>query len=97
MTTSAKFELQWTKAHSTSFANVEMDQKCLGEASLTYACWIWIQFGVVGLFSGVHNCAKFHGHWSYLASTCFTRFPSGQKLHVDDALTWVVGFGYNLV
>ena len=92
-----KFELIWTKIECTSFVTAQMVQKCIIEASLTLACCIWLKFGGEGLFGGVHKCAKFQSHWMYLASTCFTRYPAGQKLDLDDALTWVMGFGYNLV
>ena len=51
----------------------------------------------MGLFGMVHMCIKFHGHWTSLASTCFTRCPADQNLTLDDALTWLAGFGYNLV
>ena len=74
-----------------------MDQKHLIEAGLGLADGIGLIFGVAWLFGGVLMCAKFHSHRSYLASTCFTRYPAGQKLHLDDALTWVMGFGQNLV
>src|SRR4051812_30899695 len=45
----------------------------------------------------VHTCIKFDSHWTYIASTCFTMLPTDQKLKHDDALTWVIGFGSNLV
>ena len=74
-----------------------MDQKHIIEAGLGLADGIGLKFSVARLFGGVHKCVKFHSHSSYLASTCFTRYPAGQKLNLDDALTWVMGFGQNLV
>src|ERR1041385_6384817 len=56
-----------------------------------------MKIGVVGLFGMVHMFIKFHGHWTSLDSTCFTRCPSDQKLKLDGALTWWMGFGSNLV
>ena len=92
-----KLQLNWPKEQCTSFVKHQMDQKHIIEAGLGLSDGIGLKFGVAGLFGGVHKCAKFHGHRSYLASTCFTRFPSSQKLNLDDALTWVMGFCQNLV
>ena len=74
-----------------------MDQKHFGEAGLTLVDGVGLKFCVHGLFGVVHMCVKFHGHWVHLAGTCFTRCPTGQKLYFDDALTWMMGFGSNLV
>ena len=41
-------------------------------------------------------CIKFHSHWTHIASTCFTMWPTDQKLKLDNALTWVMGFGSSL-
>src|SRR3954467_3122531 len=45
----------------------------------------------------VHMCVKFHSHWTQIASTCFTMWPTDQKLKHDNAHTWVMGFGSYLV
>src|SRR3954464_5121936 len=45
----------------------------------------------------VDMCIKFHSHWTHIASTCFTMWPTNQKLKHDNALTWVMGLGSNLV
>ena len=52
---------------------------------------------VAWLFGMVHMCIKFHSHCTYIASTCFTMLPTGQKLNIDNALTWLVGLCSNLV
>ena len=67
------------------------------EAGLTLACGIGLKFCVAGSFVMVHMCVKFHGHWTNLASTCFTRCPADQNFTIDDALNWWMGFGSNLV
>ena len=90
-----KFHFNWSNISGTPFANAHLDQECKVEASLTLAWLNGLKFGVLGLFGVRHKCAKFHGHWTHLASTCFTRWPTGQKLKVDDALIWVMGFGSN--
>ena len=74
-----------------------MDQNCKVYASLISGGWIWMKFGVALLFGMVHMSIKFHSHWTYIASTCFTMLSTDQKFKHDDALTWVVGFGSNLV
>src|SRR4051812_22812096 len=56
-----------------------------------------MKFYVAWLSSMVHMCIKYHSHWTHIASTCFTMWPTDQKLKLDDALTWVMGFGSNLV
>src|SRR3954465_1864161 len=45
----------------------------------------------------VHMCAKFHSHWTHIDSTCFTMWPTDQKLKQDNAHTWLMGFGSYLV
>src|SRR3954466_10096169 len=45
----------------------------------------------------VNMCAKFHSHWTHIASTCFTMWPTDQKLKHDNAHTWIMGFGSYLV
>src|SRR4051812_45929786 len=92
-----KFGLIWIKLASTSFTNVQLDQKCKVDASLTYVGLNWMKFGVAWLFGMVHMCIKFHSHWTHIASTCFTMWLTDQKLKHDNALTWVMVFGYNLV
>src|SRR4051812_32196710 len=94
---STKFHLNWTKLASTSFVNVQLDQKCNVEASLACYWWNWLKICVLGLFGMVHMCKKIHGHWTHIASTCFTMWPTGQKLKHDNALTWVMVFGFNMV
>src|SRR3954469_12181212 len=58
---------------------------------------IFLKIGVLALFGMVHMCIKFHSHWTHIASTCFTMWPTDKKLKHDDALTWFMGFGSNLV
>src|SRR4051812_12693100 len=93
----AKFQLIWSRLASTSFTNVQLDQKCKVDAGLTLAWWNWLKIGVLGLFGMVHIFIKFHSHWTHIASTCFTMWPTDKKLSIDNALTWVMGFGSNLV
>src|ERR1041384_387707 len=45
----------------------------------------------------VHMCINFHSQWTHIAGTCFTMLSTDQKIKLDDALTWVMGFGSNLV
>src|SRR3954467_13095818 len=45
----------------------------------------------------VHMCVKFHSHWTQIASTCFTMWPTDQKFKHDNAHTWVMRFGSYLV
>src|SRR3954469_7528592 len=45
----------------------------------------------------VQMCVKFRSHCTHIASTCFTMWPTDQKLKHDNAQTWVMGFGSNLV
>src|SRR4051812_42209334 len=42
-------------------------------------------------------CVKFHSHLTHRASTCFTMWPTDQKLKLDNAHIWFMGFGSNLV
>src|SRR3954469_5010515 len=44
-----------------------------------------------------HMCVKFHSHWTHIASTFFTMWPTGQKFKHESAHTWFLGFGSNLV
>ena len=92
-----KFGLIWSRLASTSFTNVQLDQNCKVDASLTQGRQNWLKIGVAWLFGMVHMCIKFHSHWTHIASTCFTMLPTDQKLTLDNALTWVMGFGSNLV
>ena len=92
-----KFGVIWIKLASTSCTKVQLDQNCKGNASLTYGWCNWLKIGVAWLFGMVHMCIKFHSHWTNIASTCFTMWPTDQKFNHDDALTWVIGFGSNLV
>src|SRR3954471_21164279 len=92
-----KFGLIWIKLASTCFTKVQLDHKCKVDASITSGGWNWMKFGVAWLFGMVHMCIKFHSHWTYIASTCFTMLPTDQKLKHDDALTWVVCFVSNFV
>src|ERR1041384_3420588 len=75
---------------------VQCDQYCKVEASITSGGWIWLKVGVARLFGMVHMCVNFHSHWTHIASTCFTMLSTDQKVKLDDALTWVMGFGSNL-
>ena len=93
MSVYTKFGLIWIKLASTSFRKVQLDQKCKVDASLTYVWWNWLKFGVAWLFGMVHTCIKFHSNWTQIASTCFTMWPTVQKLKLDNALTWVMVFG----
>src|SRR3954471_21680646 len=45
----------------------------------------------------VHMCVQFHSHWTHIASTCFTMWPTDQKIKLDNAHTWFMGFRSNLV
>src|ERR1044071_2049341 len=92
-----EFHLIWSRIASTSFRNGQLDQTCKVGASLAQVWWNWLKFGVAWLFGMVHMCIKFHSHWTHIASTCFTMWPSDQKLKHDNALTWIMGFGSNLV
>ena len=91
-----KFGVIWSWLASTCFTKVQLDQKCKVEASITSGGWIGLKFGVAWLFGMVHMCINFHSHWTHIASTCFTMWPTDQKIKLDDALTWVMGFGSNL-
>ena len=71
-----KFGLIWNRLASTFFTKVQLDQKCKVGASLTSGGWIWLKFCVAWLFGMVHMCIKFHSHWTYRASTCFTMLPT---------------------
>src|ERR1043165_3113863 len=91
-----KFGIIWSWLASTCFTMVQLDQNCKVDASITSGGWIWLKFGVAGLYGMVHMCINFHSHWTYIASTCFTMWPTDQKIKLDNALTWVIGFGSNL-
>ena len=82
-----KFGVIWSWLASTCFTKVQLDQKCKVDASLVSGGWIWLKFGVAGLFGMVHMCINFHSHWTHIASTCFTMWPTDQKIKLDDALT----------
>src|SRR4051812_24754651 len=92
-----KFRVIWSWLASTCFTKVQLDQKCKVDANITYAGWIWLKFGVAWLFFMVHMFINFHSHSTYIASTCFTMLPTDQKIKLNDALTWMVVFGSNLV
>src|SRR3954464_7761772 len=92
-----KFGVIWSCIASTCFTKVQLNQKCKVDASITSGGWIWMKFGVAWLFGMVHMCINFHSQWTHIAGTCFTMWPTDQKIKLDDALTWVVGFGSNLV
>src|SRR4051812_924051 len=92
-----KFGVIWGLLDSTCFTKVQLDQNCKVEASLASGGWIWLNVGVAWLFGMVHTCVNFHSHWTHIASTCFTMWPTNQKIKLDDALTWLIGFGSNLV
>src|SRR4051812_40781958 len=40
---------------------------------------------------------KFHSNWTHIASTSFIMLPADQKLQLDNAHTWFMGFGSYLV
>ena len=67
-----KFGVIWSWLASTCFTKVQLDQECKVDASLASGGWNWMKFGVAWLFGMVHMCIKFHSHWTYIASTCFT-------------------------
>src|SRR4051812_1099443 len=88
----AKFHLIWINICGTSFVKHQMGQYGVGEVIISLDCWNWLKFGVLGLYGMVHMCAKFHSHWTHIASICLTMWPTGQKLKLDNAHTWVMGF-----
>src|SRR3954469_629486 len=71
----------------------QIGQYGVGEAIISLDCWNYLKIGVLGLFGMFHMCVKFHSHWTHIASTCFTMWPTGQKLQLDNAHIWVMGFG----
>src|SRR3954471_9008804 len=97
MSMHAKFHSIWIDICGTSFVKHQLGQNGVGEASISLDCWIWLKIGVLRLFGMVNMCAKFHSHWTHIASTCFTMWPTDQKSNLDDAHTWFMGFGSNLV
>src|SRR3954469_2248314 len=92
MSVYTKFGLIWIKLVSTSFTNVQLDLNCKVDSSLTSGGWNWLKFCVAWLFCMVHMCIKFDSHWTHIASTCFTMWPTDHKLKLDNTLTWVMGF-----
>src|SRR4051812_29536986 len=92
-----KFGVIWIKVTSTCFTKVHLDKNCKFDASITSGGWIGMKFGVAWLYGMVHMCINFHSHWTHIASTFFTMWPTDQKIKLDDALTWVRWFGSNLV
>src|SRR3954464_10773885 len=66
----------------------------MGEASISWVYLIWLKIGVMGLFGMAHMCVKFHSHWTHIASTFFTMWPTNQKLKHESAHTW---WGYLVV
>src|SRR3954469_25373275 len=97
MSMCTKFGLIWINISGTSFVKHQHGSDCIGETSITWVYWIWLKICVLGLFGMVNMCAKFHSHWTHIASTCFTMWPTDQKSNLDDAHTWFMGFGSNLV
>src|SRR3954470_1807444 len=93
----AKFHSIWVNIFGTSFVKHQIGQSGVSEASISYVCWIWLEICVLGLFGMFNMCAKFHSHWTHIASTCFTMWPTDQKLKQDNAHTWIMGFGSYLV
>ena len=69
---SAKFQIKWASATSTSFTTATLVQKCFVEGGLTLACWIWPKLDVQGLLGWGDMCAKFQIIWWLLACTSFT-------------------------
>src|SRR3954468_24211912 len=88
----AKFHLIWIIICGTSFVKHKMGQYGVGEASISFYYCNWLKIGVLGLFGMFNMCVKFHSHWTHIASTCFTMWPTDQKLQLDGALTWVIVF-----
>ena len=82
-----KFGLIWSRLASTSFTKIQLDQECKVDASLSSGGWNWMKFGVAWFLGMVHMCINFHSHWTHIASTCFTMWPTDQKIKLDDALT----------
>ena len=97
MSVYTKFGVIWSWLASTCFTKVQLDQKRNIDVSITSSGWIWMKFGVAWLFGMVLMCINFHSHWTHIAITCFTMWPTDQKIRLDDALTWVRWFGSNLV
>ena len=97
MSVHTMFGIIWSWLASTCFTKVQLDLNCKVDASLASGGWIGLKFGVAGLFGMVHMCINFHSQWTHIASTCFTMWPTNQKIKLDDALTWVMGYGSNLV
>src|SRR4051794_16451088 len=97
MSVYTKFGLIWINIFGTSFVKHQHGSYCIGETSITWVYCIWLKIGVLGLFGMVNMCAKFHSHWTHRASTCFTMWPTDQKIQIDNAHTWFMGFGSNLV
>src|SRR3954463_13792205 len=87
-----KFGLIWIIIYGTSFVKDQMGQYGVGEASISLDCWVWLKIGVLRLFGMVNMCAKFHSHWTHIASTCFTMWSTDQKFQLDNAHTWLMGF-----
>src|SRR3954468_1015376 len=91
-----KFGVIWINVTSTCFTKVHLDQNCKVDSSITSGGWIGMKFGVAWLYGMVHMCINFHSHWTHIASTCFTMWPTDQKIKLDNALIWVIGFVSNL-
>src|SRR3954468_11031625 len=93
----AKFGLIWINICGTSFVKHQLGQYGVGESSISWVYWNLLKIGVLGLFGMAHMCVKFHSHWTHIASTCFTMWPTDQKIKLDNAHTWLMGSGSNLV
>src|ERR1043165_8100940 len=86
MSVHTKFGVIWSWLASTCFTKVQLDQKCKVDATITSAGWIELQFGMAWLFGMVSMCINFHSQWTHIASTCFTMWPTDQKIKLDDAV-----------
>src|SRR3954466_12837981 len=89
----AKFHIIWINIFGTSFVKHQIGQYGVGEASISFFYWNWLNIGVLGLYGMVPMCVKFHSYWTHIAITFFTMWPTDHKLKLDNAHTWVIGFG----
>ena len=89
-----KSHWQWVKESGTSFTKLQsapIDKWIFPEEKFnwTMECF-WRNW--LSMASAVYISTTTH-----IASTCFTMWPTDQKLKHDNSLTWVMGFGSNLV